>query len=214
MAPGHRRAPRTRPARARRAGAPAVLAVLLGGALTACSGGADAGPATAADATRTAVASGADCLAPQVLTALGFDADGYTGTPHPAAPDAGPLPDGFTAVSALLCSTGEVLTDGSGRWAAVTATRLEGDVRPLVDALGSTATAAPATTTPACAADAERADLWLVDALGAAVRVALPGGGCGALPTDVAAGLDALDAVDVEHSPVALVAPRATTAPG
>jgi hypothetical protein len=45
------------------------------------------------------------------------------------------------------------------------------------------------------------------------VRVALPSGGCGTLPVAVSEGLDALDAVDVEHYPVELVGPRATASP-
>jgi hypothetical protein len=52
-----------------------------------------------------------------------------------------------------------------------------------------------------------------VDALGAAIRVALPSGGCGALPISVSEGLEVLDPVDVEHYPVELVGPRATGSP-
>jgi hypothetical protein len=190
--------------------------VLAGFALAACSAGGE--PSAAADSAvspadaRTAVASGADCLAPQVLTALGFDGDAYTGaTAHPDAPAAEPVPGDFTAVSAVLCSTGETLTDGAGRWAAVTASRLEGDVALLVEALAGTPAAGASAA--ACADGAIRSDLWLVDALGAAVRVALPGDGCGRLPRAVADGLAELEAVDVEHYPVELVDPRATASP-
>ncbi|WP_203669163.1 hypothetical protein [Cellulomonas pakistanensis] len=188
------------------------------GALAACSGGggtassaADAGLGASA---RAAVSSGADCLAPQVLDALGFAGAASGSTAHPDVPEAGPVPEDFAAVSAVLCTTGETLTDAAGRWAAVTATRLEGDVRPLLTALtGSTTRPAAGTSSSPCADGADRADLWLVDALGAAVRVALPAGGCGALPVAVTEGLDALDAVDVEHYPVELVGPRATSSP-
>jgi hypothetical protein len=186
--------------------------------LAACSGGAGASEADAqarASAARTAVASGADCLAPQVLLALGFTPGATgSGTPHPDAPDPAAVPDGFSPVSAVLCTTGETLTDAAGRWAAVTATRLEGDVVPLVDALADAGAVPVAGTTPAaCGTGVPRTDLWLVDALGSAVRATLPGGGCGPLPPAVADGVDALDAVDVEHYPVELVDARGTAAP-
>ncbi|MET0433434.1 MAG: hypothetical protein ABW025_04630 [Cellulomonas sp.] len=190
---------------------------MLAAVLAACAGGDPAAP-TADAARRSAsgasVSSGADCLAPQVLAALGFAGAGASSTAHPDVPEAGLVPDGFTAVSAVLCTTGETLTDAAGRWAAVTATRLEGDVRPLSTALTASSTVPAAGTSPApCGEGARRADLWLVDALGAAVRVALPSGGCGTLPVAVQEGLDVLDAVDVEHYPVELVGPRATAAP-
>ncbi|WP_454049660.1 hypothetical protein [Cellulomonas sp. Marseille-Q8402] len=207
--------PRPAPAGRRVLAGVAALAALPG-LLAACSGG-DDGVADAqarAGAARTAVRSGADCLAPQVLGALGFTpGTSASGTPHPDAPDAGEVPDGFSPVSAVLCTTGETLTDASGRWAAVTATRLEGDVAPLVDALTTSVVPAAETTAAACGTGVPRSDLWLVDALGAAVRAALPGGGCGVLPAEVAEGLDALDAVDVEHYPVELVDARSTAAP-
>lgn len=215
-APGHGRQPRHRRRRAVLAGA---VALLLATGLAACSTGLGAAeaPDAAAAGSALVLAPEADCLAPQVLTALGFDPAGYAGTAHPDAPEATPLPGGFTASSALLCSTGETLTDAAGRWAAVTATRLEGDVAPLVAALAAGATPdgvrQARAAAAACPADERRSDLWLLDALGAAVRVELPGGGCGNLPTAVANGITALDAVDVEHYPVDLVAPGASASP-
>ena len=198
--------------RAPRTGALLATGALVG-LLAACSGGAGASEEDAqarASAARTAVRSGADCLAPQVLAALGFE-PGTTasGTPHPDAPEPAAVPTGFSPVSAVLCTTGETLTDGAGRWAAVTATRLEGDVGPLVEALAPVAGSTPAP----CGSGVPRSDLWLVDALGAAVRATLPGGGCGDLPAAVVEGVDALDAVDVEHYPVQLVDARSTGAP-
>lgn len=214
MATSRPRAPRRRPLRAVPGGL-AAFALAVG--LASCAGG--DGASSAADAAErssagAAVSAGADCLAPQVLDALGFAGGGASSTAHPDVPDAGPVPEGFSAVSAVLCTTGETLTDAAGRWAAVTATRLEGDVQPLLTALTASPTVPAAGTTPTpCAADAERADLWLVDALGAAVRVALPSGGCGPLPVSVSEGLEVLDPVDVEHYPVELVGPRATGSP-
>ncbi len=208
------------PRRTRRRGLLAAGAVLLlVTTLGACSTGAGTAALSASDAAgpALAVATGADCLAPQVLTALGFDPADYAGAAHPDAPEATPLPTGFTPASAVLCSTGETLTDAAGRWAAVTATRLEGDVAPLVAALADGATPEGVrrsrAAAAACPPDERRSDLWLVDALGAAVRVELPGGGCGNLPAAVATGLTALDAVDVEHYPVDLVAPGASASP-
>ncbi len=204
-----------------RTGVLAGIALGLTSLLAACAGADDSQTSGSAvsDPAGTVVASGADCLAPQVLIALGFDPERTAvSTIHAQAPDAGSLPDDFVPVSAVLCSTGETLTDDAGRWAAVTASRLEGDVAPLVEALRSTgsdpgtATAGVATTA-SCAADATRSDLWLVDALGAAVRVTLPGGGCGELSDAVRSGLAALDEVDVERYPVELVEPHPTTTP-
>jgi hypothetical protein len=215
MAAPRPRVPAARPSGHRRAAVPAVPAALLLAALAACAPASDAagGAQSRASAGRTAVAAEADCLAPQVLTALGFDAAAYTGSVHRDAPEAAPVPDDFAAASVLLCSTGETLTDAAGRWAAVTASRLEGDVAPLVSALTARSTVPAGTSPSGCADGAEHADLWLVDALGGAVRVVLPGGGCGDLPDAVADGIAALDVMDVEHYPVALVAPAPTTSP-
>jgi hypothetical protein len=188
-----------------------ALVLTVTPALAAC-GGSDAvvGGTAVADQTVTAsLPSGADCLAPQVLSALGFAGIRPPGaTRHRDAPEAGPLPDSFVPVSAVLCSTGETLTDSAGRWAAIAASRLEGDVDLLVDALAVVASGGEAASA-ACATGERRSDLWLVDALGAAVRVLLPEGGCGEIDPAVRAGLDELDAVDVERYPVALVAPGA-----
>lgn len=193
-----------RAGRTRRALFPAVVALVLG--LTGCAAGAVALPETAAPARTAAAPIGPDCLAPQVLAALGFGPDDRPRTGvHPDAPDTGPLPRDFRPVSAVLCSTGETLTDAQGRWSAVTASRLEGDVGPLVRALTRAAAEPDPTPSPACPGD--RADLWLLDARGAAIRVALPAGGCDPLPDAIVRGLDALDEVDVEHSPVRLVEP-------
>jgi hypothetical protein len=197
----------------RRRAALAALIAATALVLAACGGdGSDGSAGSSALADRPVTASlptGPDCLAPQVLTALGFAGIHPPGaTSHPDAPDAGPLPTGVTPVTAVLCSTGETLTDSAGRWAAVTASRLEGDVDALVEALSATSARGGATAGP-CATGERRSDLWLVDALGGAVRVLLPGGGCGDLDPAVRAGLDELDAVDVERYPVALVAPGA-----
>ncbi|MEN1976422.1 hypothetical protein [Cellulomonas olei] len=212
----HRAGVRSRQPARRRRPAALLLAATAAGVLAACSAGADAAGSSAVAPlpSDTDVARAADCLAPQVLASLGFAADEYDRAPHPDAPDPAPLPDGFAAASAVLCSTGETLTDAAGRWAAVTATRLEGDVGPLVAAL-TAPVAAPAADAgpPRCDGGAGRSDLWLVDALGSAVRVPLPRSGCDPLPGAVRDGITALDVVDVERYPVALVAPSASASP-
>jgi len=187
--------------------------VLVAGAILLLSGCAvptvNAVP-TAAPATTTAQASttGADCLAPQVLTALGFDRDERSRAGvHPDAPEAVPVPADFAPVLAVECSTGETMTDSAGEWAAVTTTRREGDLAALLAALATDQSASPAVT---CAPGGQRAELWLLDTMGDAVRVAVPGSMCGRLPSPVREALDGLDAVDVEHAPVHLVAPRET----
>lgn len=164
--------------------------------------------ASSVPATARASTTGADCLAPQVLTALGFDRDErIRAGAHPDAPDAGPVPDTFTPVLAVECSTGETMTDSAGEWAAVTTTRREGDLAPLLATLGGELSPSPSVT---CAPGGERAELWLLDTMGDAVRVLVPGSMCGRLPSPVREALDGLDAVDVEHAPVRLVAPRET----
>ncbi|MFB9956143.1 hypothetical protein [Cellulomonas denverensis] len=150
--------------------------------------------------------TGPDCLAPQVLADLGFDpGDRGSGSVHADAPAAGPVPEGFAPVLVVECSTGELLTDEDGQWEAVTATRREGDLEPLVEALSGDRTAAPGT---GCAPEVQQTELWLVDSMGDAVRAAVPGSVCGRLPSRVRAELDRLDAVDVEAYPVRLAVPR------
>lgn len=181
-----------------------VLVAIVGGC------GVQAAPlpqvSATADATRTV--TGPDCLAPQVLSALGFDADerDRVGV-HPDAPDAGPVPEDLAPVLVVECSTGETLSDSAGQWQAVTATRREGDLDPLLAALSATGSPSP---TVSCAPGGQRSELWLVDTMGDAMRVTVPGAVCGRLPATVRQALDGLDAVDVEHYPVHLVSPRET----
>lgn len=179
----------------------------LVGALAAagCAAGASAQVNAAEPTTTASGTTQADCLAPQVLADLGLTDDD---APHADVPEPGPLPDGFSPVSAVLCSSGETLTDSQGRWAAVTASYREGDLQPLLDALE-----APAPKM-SCGVDQEvRHDLWLVDALGAGRRVPLPGGACDDLTGDVGDALDDLTEVDVVRYPVELVQPGARPTP-
>jgi len=172
------------------------VALALTVALTAGCGAA-APPAPAA-----AVTDNPDCLAPQVLSDLGLVLDARIGTPHADAPDSGRMPDDFHPVSVLRCSVGGTLLDGAGIWGAVSQTRLEGDLDPLLDAL----------TLPSLrrADDCPRGTaalpgLWLVDALGRAVRPTVPTGECGAMRTEVATALAGLRETDQADYPVQLI---------
>jgi hypothetical protein len=158
------------------------------------------------------VAPQADCLAPQVLSALELvlaENDGKARrTAHPDVPAPGRAPDGFVPESVVTCTTGGRLRDSSGTWAAVTQARLEGDLGPLLALIDRSGTAEAAAT---CAAgDGTRTVVWLVDALGRAVRPLLPVDPCGAPTPAVRQALDALDDTDTNDFPVELIVPRGT----
>lgn len=184
-------------------------AVLLSAALLAgCS--TDTSP-NVAPAT---VASAADCLAPQVIADLGLRADAreLSATSHPDVPGPGSVPTGFEPVGVVECTTGERLTDAQGVWDAITVRRLEGDLGRLMTAL-----AAPPTTSTGdrlCPTpQAASSELWLVDALGRAVRPATPVDVCGAPTPAVRSAVTALTEIDVTHYRVHLAASRATIGP-
>lgn len=198
--------------------ASAVVCLLAPVLLGACSGGsgssgAGAGPVAASSA---AVATAADCQAPQVLAALGLTSGpavpGAATPPgrvaHPDAPDAGAVPDGFTAASVLVCTRGGELRDAQGAWSSVTATQREGDLRALLVALDRPTSARTVTTGTAadCVPGPRAVQLWLVDVLGRAIRVATPDRACGVPVAAVTAALDALHVTDSSSFPVGLVA--------
>ncbi|KQS99560.1 hypothetical protein [Cellulomonas sp. Leaf395] len=194
-------------ARARWAVCLALPAALLLG-LAACSA-----PGERAQDTPTAVVVGAaDCLSSQVLADLGLVAAGApsgAGSPHADAPEAGRVPDGFLPVSVVVCAPGGTLQDSSGTWVALTASRREGDLDPLVAALRRPS--APRGGTCSTAA-VEAPSLWLVDALGRAVRPVWPTDRCGSPQQAVSTALDALEETDSEQYPVRLVVPAEPTA--
>jgi hypothetical protein len=187
--------------RARWAVGLALPAALVMG-LASCS---TPGPVT--DTPAAVVAPAADCLSARVLADLGLVAAGEsaeTGTPHPDAPEAGRVPDGFQAAGVVVCTPGGTLHDSSGTWMALTVSWREGDLDPLVAALRRPS--APRGGTCSTAAVAPPA-LWLVDALGQAVRPVWPTDRCGAPQPAVLAALDALVETDSEQYPVRLIAP-------
>jgi hypothetical protein len=193
-----------------RARAIAALAGVVA-ALTVVAGCATA-PASVASPAQTATS--ADCLAPQVVADLGLQADAreLSATPHPDVPVPGAVPTGFEAVSVVECVGGERLTDTDGVWDAVAVRRLEGDLDPLLAALAQ----------PSATPDAGRAcdasgvvpfELWLVDALGRAIRPDRPLDGCGKPTQAVRNAVAGLREIDVSHYRVHLVAARASAAP-
>lgn len=187
------------------------LVTLVGGALACaalagCAGAGDPLPAEAETAPR------ADCLAPQVIASLGLRADDASGTAHPDVPEPGAVPEAFTPVTAVQCVSGERLTDADGVWAAVTVRQLEGDLAPLLEALEQPSE--PVRSDQACADPASPAwELWLVDALGRAVRAARPVDSCGAPTEQLTAAVERLDTTGEEHFPVDLLAARVTATP-
>ncbi|GAA3805267.1 hypothetical protein [Cellulomonas soli] len=138
------------------------------------------------------VATAADCLAPQVLTALGVPQEVVaTRSPHADAPVAGQVPGGFVPVSVLSCELDGTLRDSDGVWSAITATRLEGDLDALVSALALPS----ASRTGTCTGPQPLVPvLWLVDAMGRAVRPLWPTDRCGRPQPGVSEALEVLEA--------------------
>jgi len=182
----------------------AAVVVTASALLAACSGS----PQPAAPVAR--VAAQADCLAPQVLSALELvpASDGRARrTAHPDVPAPGRVPDDFVPESVVTCTTGGRLRDSSGTWAAVTRARLEGDLEPLLALLDTTSTDEAA----ACDdGDGARTVVWLVDALGRGVRPLLPVDECGGPSQAVVRALGDLDGTDSNDYPVELLVPRGT----
>lgn len=182
-------------------------ALLLG--LAACS---TSGERAALDTPTAVVVGGPDCLSSQVLADLGLvaaGASGRSGTPHADAPEAGRVPDGFLPVSVVVCAPGGTLQDSSGTWVALTASRREGDLEPLVAALRRPSAQRGGTCSGAAVVPPS---LWLVDALGRAIRPVWPTDRCGSPQEAVSVALDALEETDSEQYPVRLVIPAEPTA--
>lgn len=156
----------------------------------------------------------ADCLAPQVVQSLGLSLDATaTATAHPDVPPPGSVPEGFAPSTVLQCLAGETLTDVSGVWDAVTVRRLEGDLTGLVTAL--TRPSARQDEVGACPASEAGAawEVWLMDAMGKAIRAAVPVDACGEVQAQVADAIGGLSEVEVTHYPVRLAHARPATAP-
>jgi hypothetical protein len=192
--------------RARRFGA--LLGLVGTFALVA---GCSTAPSPAPPSAQTATS--ADCLAPQVIADLGLRADAreLSEAPHADVPAPGAVPTGFQAVSVVECVSGARLTDTDGVWDAVTMRRLEGALDPVLAAL-----AEPSTTpdgSEACdATGAPRFELWLVDALGRAIRPVQPLDRCGAPTQALRKAVAGLREIEVAQYRVQLDAARADAA--
>lgn len=97
---------------------------------------------------------------------------------QPAAPESGRVPADFVPVAATLCTlTIEPSGMNTSGTTSVTATRLEGDLQPLVAALAQPNDSPGANQL--CTADMEFVpELWLEDATGHAIRAAWPRTAC------------------------------------
>lgn len=187
-----------------------VAAFALVALLASCgSSGATGSPAADTEEAQAAVVvPSADCLAPEVLQALGLRLDASlaaTASSRETAAVPGTVPAGFDATGVLVCEVGGQMLDGAGTWTAVTATSRDGSAADLAAVV--TALAAPG---PAADAPCERAApvvVWLVDAMDRAIRPQVPVDACGAPSAAVLAALDRLAVTGVVDRPVELVAP-------
>ncbi|MDC7120693.1 hypothetical protein OMK64_03990 [Cellulomonas fimi] len=194
---------------AREPGRRSTRARVLAAALLVAGIAAVGGCAGAPTVTRQAearVAVQADCLDPEVVHELGLVLEDRTASADEPAPVATPgaVPEDFVPSSVLVCSASGTLKSASGTWAAVTESRREGDLGPLLAALERPS------QEPSGACETSGAVptvLWLVDALGRAVRPVWPTDACGAPVADVLAALDALDETDTTDFPVERVTP-------
>lgn len=190
--------------RAPRHAAAGALGLLL---VTGCASSSGSAGREAPDRADLAVVrTDATCLDAEVLDALGLELDASLRTSAPTGPASRGLPPvGFAADSVLVCDRGEPMRDSVGTWWSVTATRLEGDVTTLVDAVDA------ATPAAGCAPGVV-AQVWLVDALGGGVL--LPRDAACAGDAEVPAALDDLDVVERTEHPVALTRPVTAEAAG
>ncbi len=192
------------PAAARALGAVALVALL---ASCGSSGAVASGAADAQEARAAVVVPSADCLAPEVLDALGLRLDASlaaTASSRAATAVPGAVPDDFDPTGALVCQVGGKMLDGAGTWTVVTATSREGSAADLAAVVA--ALAAPVATDVRCEQRAPIA-LWLVDAMDRAVRPVVPVDSCGAPSAAVLAALGRLAVTGVVDHPVELVAP-------
>ncbi len=176
-------------------GAVTLVALLV---VAGCGSTIAAGPPVATAEVRTA----ASCLDPDVLDALGLELDESRRSEAPAPTTRGLPPEGFVADTALVCDRGGTLRDSAGRWHAVSATRLEGDLDPLVRLVTR--------ATPAACGPGVVPQVWLVDAMGAAVLLPRD---AGCRDGAMADALGRLDVIERSEHPVALAQPVTAGAP-
>ncbi|WP_426593004.1 hypothetical protein ACPPVS_14730 [Cellulomonas sp. McL0617] len=152
------------------------------------------------------VAPAADCMSPAVLNDLGLvpASTGRAAMTASASPEPGKVPDGFVPVSVVVCTLDGSLKDASGTWLALTASHREGDLEPLVAALREPSARRGGTCSTG---QADTPALWLVDALGRALRPTWPTDRCGGPSPAVSKALAALKETDNEKFPVETARP-------
>jgi hypothetical protein len=102
-------------------------------------------------------------------------ADPFLGVAE-GAPQAGTVPDGFDPVAIVRCNGMATEEGEDGVWSGTAVERLEGDLRPLLDALAADS---DPPSSGWCTADMVVApDLWAADAEGRFVRLSFPMTGC------------------------------------
>jgi predicted small secreted protein len=118
--------------------------------------------------------------------------------------EAGLVPSDFATVAVLRCDPYASRDDDDGSWTGTRLERLEGDLEPVLAALASPSD--PRSMGPCTAIGYLSPELWVEDADGRVVRVAVPSDGCGA-PKSVGldAALAALTVVDDTFTPESLV---------
>jgi hypothetical protein len=119
----------------------------------------------------------------------------------------GGVPEGFAPVAAYSCDAGG-FEDVTGWWSATIVRRLEGDLRPLLDAFA--APDDPPWIGPCPTVDMQLIEVWLVDAEDRGIRLRYPIDGCGLPKThDALWAVDALDVVSETRVDVRLEESRA-----
>jgi hypothetical protein len=207
------------PARRRRRRGPgyalAVAAASIGLLISGCAGLPGGAATPRAGNGPAEIVDGYDCLAPNLDGGVlppefpGTRAPGepVTEPPHGEAPPAGRVPDGFEPVVAVRCNLMASLEDAEGRWSAVTAETLAGDLGPLLKALDQPD---DDKWLGPCTADMELVPpLWLADATGRAIRVHYPVTGCGKTKPAVREALADLTLVETVTEKRQLTQPRA-----
>jgi hypothetical protein len=127
--------------------------------------------------------------------------------------EAGLVPSDFPAVAVLRCDPYASREDADGVWSGALLERLEGELEPVLAALASPSDVRP--LGPCTAIGFLSPELWVEDAQGRVVRVAVPSDGCGApKPVGLDEALAALTVVDETFTPDSLVESAAATAAG
>jgi hypothetical protein len=195
----------------------ALAAASIGLLISGCAG-LPGGPLTPRGGNDPAeIVDGYDCLAPNLdgwVDPPEFPGNGTpdepaepTEPPHPDAPPAGRVPEGFEPVVAVRCNLMDSLEDAQGRWSAVAAETLAGNLGPLLTALDQPD---DAQWLGPCTADMELVPpLWLADATGRAIRVHYPVTGCGKTKPAVREALAGLTLAGTVTEKRQLTQPRA-----